>query len=340
MAVSLKQELEQSREHVRSLRGMIEWLRASGKLLETDTVVDPDLEITGVQKHLDGSYPILFKNVKGYPHLECVTNLFAKMDILEELFGWSTPQERTRKLAHAITHPILPQEISSSEAPCQEVVITDDLNVNKWVLAIRHTALESEMTIGSGNSVVLGEYFHGGSHIGYNRMKARWGNICTFQSAPGAHMWQIITEHYKDEKPIPLTMCFGLPPACTLLAGGGFDYVILPKGCDEIGCAGAVQGSPITLVKARTVDAWAIAESEYVLEGLLYPRDKRYETAEAEKADTQGKYFFHPEWAGYMGKAYKAPTLHVTAITMRKRETRPIIYPLGVHMADCNNIDT
>src|SRR5260370_22441121 len=41
-----------------------------------------------------------------------------------------------------------------------------------------------------------------------------------------------------------------------------------------------------------------------------------------------------------MGKAYKAPTFHVTAITMRKRETRPLIYLLGVHMLDCNNIDT
>jgi gallate decarboxylase subunit C len=135
-------------------------------------------------------------------------------------------------------------------------------------------------------------------------------------------------------------MCFGVPPSCTLVSGGGFDYVILPKGCDEVGVAGAIQGSPINIVKGRTVDAYAIAESEYVLEGYLYPRDKRYETAEAEAADTQGKYFFHPEWAGYMGKAYKAPTFHVTAITMRKRESKPLIYLLGVHMADCSNIDT
>ncbi len=339
MAVSITHELEATSEHMRSLRGMIEWLRASGRLLETDAVVDPDLEITGVQKHFDGSYPILFKNVKGYPHLECVTNLYAKMDIIEDLFGWKDPQERTRRLAHAITHPIPPIEVPSSEAPCQETVITDDLNVNKWVMAIRHTTLESEKTIGSGNSVVVGEYFHGGSHIGYNRMNARWSNVCTFQSAPGAHMWQIITEHYKDEKPIPLTMCFGLPPAATLIAGGGFDYVVLPRGGDELGAAGAVQGFPIRIVKARTVDAWAVADCDLVLEGHLYPRDKRYETREAEEADTQGRYPFHPEWAGYMGKAYKAPTFHVTGITMRK-SAKPLIYALGVHMLDCNNIDT
>jgi 4-hydroxy-3-polyprenylbenzoate decarboxylase len=72
----------------------------------------------------------------------------------------------------------------------------------------------------------------------------------------------------------------------------------------------------------------------------VHPRDKRYETAESEAADVQGRYHFHPEWAGYMGKAYKAPTFHVTAITMRKPESKPVIFPLGVHMADCNNIDT
>src|SRR5207247_10821885 len=69
-------------------------------------------------------------------------------------------------------------------------------------------------------------------------------------------------------------------------------------------------------------------------------RDKRDETKEEEEHDTQGRYHFHPEWAGYMGKAYKAPTFEVTAITMRSKSERPFIYPMGVHMYDCNNIDT
>ena len=53
-------------------------------------------------------------------------------------------------------------------------------------------------------------------------------------------------------------MNFGLPVAGSLLAGAGFDYVILPQGCDEVGIAGAVQGAPMRLVKARTVDAIAL----------------------------------------------------------------------------------
>jgi len=328
-----------SKEDLRSLPATIDWLRREGLLLETDVEVDGDLQLTGIQKHLDGSYPILFNNVKGYPHLRAVTNLFANIGIVNRYFGWGDGAARTKALAHALTHPLKSEIIPSGEAPCQEEVITDDLDVNKHVMAIRHTHLESELTIGSGNSVVVGDYFWGGSHIGYNRMNFRWGNVGTFQMNPGSHMNQIQTEFYGD-KPIPLTMCFGLPVAATLLAGAGYDYVVLPRGGDELGAAGAVQGFPMRLVKAKTVDAYAVADCDLVLEGLLYPRDKRYETKESEDADVQGRFHFHPEWAGYMGKAYRAPTFHVSAITMRKRTSKPVIFPLGVHTYDCSNIDT
>src|SRR5438552_8705898 len=274
---------------VTSLRKTLEFLDAQGDVLTTDVEVNPDLEITGLQKHLDGGPALLFNRVKGKPHARAITNLFADINVVDRMFGFESPIDRTRKIAHALTHPMKPVEVPQSAAPCQEEVLTDVLDVNKWITAIRNTALETELTIGSGISCVVGEYFDGGSHIGYNRMNFRWGNVGTFQASPGSHMWQIITKHYRDEQPIPLTMCFGVPPACTLVAGGGFDYVILPKGCDEVGVAGAIQGQAITIVKARTVEAWAIAESEYVLEGLLYPRDKRYETAEPEEADKQGK---------------------------------------------------
>src|SRR5260370_25456263 len=102
-------------------------------------------------------------------------------------------------------------------------------------------------------------------------MTFRWHNVGTFQASPGSHMWQIITEHYRDEEPIPLTMCFGVPPACTLVAGGGFDYVILPKGCVEVGVAGSLLGQAVRIRKARAASAYAIARSEYVLARLLYP---------------------------------------------------------------------
>src|SRR5689334_20146402 len=158
------------KKEITSLRGTLEWLESEGDILETDVEVDPDLEITGLQKHLDGGPVVLFNKVKGKPHARAITNLLADMNVVDKLFGYETPQERTRKIAYAMTHPVKPDEVSPSEAPCQEEVITDDLDVNKYITAIRHTELESELTIGSGISCVVGDYFEGGSHIGYNRM--------------------------------------------------------------------------------------------------------------------------------------------------------------------------
>src|SRR6516162_9207403 len=60
----------------RDLRSTLEWLRAQGDLIETEKEVDPDLEVTGLQKHMDGGCPVLFHNVKGKPNHRVVTNLW------------------------------------------------------------------------------------------------------------------------------------------------------------------------------------------------------------------------------------------------------------------------
>src|SRR3954454_7089284 len=326
--------------HAMDLRSALEWLRRQGDLIETDKEVDPDLEVTGLQKHMDGGCPVLFENVKGKPNHRVVTNLFGDMNVINKMFGWKSDAERVRKLAAALRKPLKPEIIEQKDAPVQQHVIKKPKDVNKWVVPIRHTTYEPELTVGSGIRCISFDQFDGGTDLGYNRMNFRWGDVGTFQISPGSHMWQGANKYYKADQPIPMTMCFGVPPACTLMAGAGFDYAVLPMGCDEIGIAGAVQGTPIRMVKCQTVDAYTLADAELVLEGYVHPRDRRYETRESEEADVQGRFHFHPEWAGYMGKAYKAPTFHVTAVTMRKRSKRPFIYPMGVHMYDGNNIDT
>ena len=283
-----KKELKVVEKRPTDLRSTLDWLRDQGDLLETDKPVNPDLEITGLQKHLDGACPMLFNKVKGKPNLRAVTNLFGDMNVINKMFGWANDVERTRKLAYALSHPIKPQEVMQSVAPCQEHVIENPEDVNEYMLPIRHTTYEFEATVGSGIRCVTGEHFDGGSDLGYNRMNFRWGNVGTYQISPGSHMWQVVNKYYKSNEKIPITMCFGVPPACTLLAGAAFGYAIMPQGCDEIGIAGAIQGSPIRLVKARTVNAMALADAEVVLEGYVDPRDRRFETKEAEDSGQQG----------------------------------------------------
>src|SRR3979409_161046 len=97
-----------TQKDITSLRSALAWLDGQGDVLTTDVEVDPDLEITGVQKHLDGGPVVLFNKVKGKSHVRAITNLLADMNVVDKLFGYATPQERTRKIADAMTHPLTP----------------------------------------------------------------------------------------------------------------------------------------------------------------------------------------------------------------------------------------
>ncbi len=109
----------------RDLRSTLEWLRSQGDLIETDKEVDPDLEVTGLQKHMDGGCPVLFNNVKGKPKHRVITNLFGDMNVINKMFGWKDDVDRTRKIAQAFRKPLKPEIIPQSEAPVQEHVVLE-----------------------------------------------------------------------------------------------------------------------------------------------------------------------------------------------------------------------
>lgn len=324
-------------EAARSLRAMLDALKKEGLVLETDREVNPKLEMTAIQKLLDGSPPIVFNKVKGYPNARLATNIMGSDKIIARMFGAKDRKELKFKIHESILQPLPPKIVD--KAPCQEVVIDKNIDVWPVIPMIQHTPTDPGPTLGAGKTVASPKQFWGGWHIGYNRMNFRedlgWKDHSTFQISPGSHTDQIMTKYYKKE-PIPFTINMGVPPAATVVAGSGFMYTILPRGCDELGIAGAIQGFPLEMVKCKTIDAYSIAEAEYVLEGYLDTTKRVWESPLAEKDLQQGVHPFHPEWSGYMGKAYRTFQFTVTAITHRK--DKPIYDPLIVHGYDDHNI--
>ena len=325
-------------EKVRTLRAILDWLRKEGLLLESDREVNPKFELAAIQKRLDGGPPILFENVKGYPNARLATNIFGSDKVMAKMFDCEDRKEVKFRVHSGIVEPIHPRIVD--EAPCQEVVIDKDIDVWPVIPMIQHTPRDPGPTLGAGKTLASPKQFWGGWHIAYNRMSFRedlhWKDKCTFQVSPGSHGDQIATQFYKKE-PIPLTINIGIPPAATIAAGSGFMYVILPRGCDELGIAGALQGYPIDVVKCKTIDAYALAEAEYVIEGYLDTTKKLWESPLAEKDQKQGVHPFHPEWSGYFGKAYRTWQFNVTCIT--HRSDKPIYDPLIVHGYEDHNID-
>src|SRR3990170_7069803 len=107
------------------LRTTLDWLRSQGDLIETDKEVDPDLQVTGLQKHMDGGCPVMFHTVKGKPNHRVITNLFGDMNVINKMFGWKSDAERTRKIAQAFRKPLKPEIIPQDQAPVQEHAILD-----------------------------------------------------------------------------------------------------------------------------------------------------------------------------------------------------------------------
>lgn len=321
------------KKDITSLRSTLDHLsERAGQLMVTHAEVDPHLEMAGIQKALDAGPAILFENVKGYPGARLLTNLFASEERLSDIFGVE-PHKFKFMCVEAFRHPLPPREVK--DAPCQEVVIDRDIDVWDVVPMISHTPTDPGRTLGGGNTLVCGKHFWGGTHVSMNRMNFRGKDFSSFQISPGSHTDMIATEWYK-KGPIPMTINMGVPPAVSMLAGSGFMYQILPRGSDELGVAGAIQGSPIDIVKARTVDAYAMAEAEIVIEGYLDTTQHVWESEEAEKDGKQGVHPFHPEWSGYLGRAYRTYKFQATAITFRKN--RPVYYPMIVHSFDSHNI--
>jgi 4-hydroxy-3-polyprenylbenzoate decarboxylase len=324
-----------AKKDVTNLRGAIEYYKELGEILVTNVETDPELEVSGIQKHFDGGAAILFEKLKGYSNQRIVTNMYASRERIAKLFDVDDHKKFKFKVADAVLHPTPPKVVN--DAPCQEVVITKDIDVYSVVPVIKQTPRDPLRTLGGGNTFISGKYFWGGTHVSYNRMSFRGKDYSSFQISPGSHTDMVVKE-WHGKGPIPFTINMGVPPAVTMMAGGGFLYMFLHKGCDELGVSGSIQGSPIEIVKARTQDAYAIAQAEYVIEGYLDTTQHVWETPEAEEKKTQGVYPFHPEWPGYYGRAYRTYKFQATAITHRK--DRPIYYPTITHSIDDHNIDT
>jgi len=121
-----------------------------------------------------------------------------------------------------------------------------------------------------------------------------------------------------------------------MVAGTWNVRTIVHNGMNELGIAGAFQGESIDLVKAKTTDTYAIANSEIVLEGYLEV-EKEWETEGAEKSLKFEQDPFFPEWVGYLGRAWRMRKFTVTAIT--HRADRPIFYTPLAHSLEYAGFD-
>ena len=118
-------------------------------------------------------------------------------------------------------------------------------------------------------------------------------------------------------KRMPVAVAIGTDPAVTYAATAP-----MPQGMDEMILAGFIRGSPVEMVKCKTIDMEVPAESEFVLEGYIDPEEKRVE----------GPFGDH---TGYYSLQGEYPVFHVTAMTHRRNAVYSATVVGRPPMEDC-----
>ncbi len=305
-------------EPVSTLRECIEYAKERDFALEIAKKISPVYEIASVIKAFDGGPQLIFENVEGYPGSRILANLMGNRELIAGYLG-TTQEELSETLIRSIQHPLAPVVVNN--APCQENVITEGIDVLKTLPVLTHTSMDLGPVITGG--VLMVQYpqelarEENAFNLSYHRLNpSRGPDWLTLASLYNRHFLDVLHHHKKLGQEYNVTVNIGLGPGLNVLAAGGTLPQIRSRGLDDLRVAGGLHGKPVRICRAKTVDAYAVADAEIVLEGRINYDEKLYEYDRNAHDSKRPPYFF-PEFMGYEGTAEKAFKLEVTAITHR-----------------------
>ena len=186
----------------------------------------------------------------------------------------------------AARHPIPPRLVEN--APCHEIVITGKaldksgngldgiplpISTPGWDVA-PYATLSQYITKDPDTGVQ-----NMGNYRGQVKAPRRLGMNPSLELRPGIYNhWEKLRA--RGFKNLPCAVVLGAPPCITFAS-----VQKLPETVDELTVAGGLVGSPINVVKAKTVDLLVPAEAEIVIEGFI---DTEYLEPEAPFGESHG----------------------------------------------------
>ena len=301
----------------RDLHEHIEALREAGLLVEVDRPINKDTEMHPlVRWQYRGGIPekdrkaFLFTNVtdsKGrkfdIPVLVC--GLGGNPAIYE--VGIRHPLDQVKDLwSRALNNPLEPEIIDPADAPCQELVfegaaLLDGHGLDDIPVPISTPGWDNAPYTSSSHFITKDPdsgIQNVGNYRGQIKAPDRLGINTSVELRTGGYLhWR---KWKARGKPMPCAVVVGCPP---IVSYGSVQK--MPEDQDELAVTGALAGSPIRMVPAKTVDLLVPADSEVVIEGFV---DTEYLEPEAPFGESHG-YVNLCEYNGF---------LDVTAITRRK----------------------
>jgi 2,5-furandicarboxylate decarboxylase 1 len=232
-----------------TLRSYLNRLDREGRLLRVREPISKTHQIAGVLKKVEPR-PALFEQVAETP-FRVAGNIFCGKSAFADYFQIH-PGQIIPMLNAAIENRRPPERVG--HAACQEVVnLQPDLDL---LPLLRHCEQDGGNYISSG--VVITRHPQWGQNADFHR--------CMQFSKTEMAVRVVASRHFdaflKDCRRLEVAICIGLPPGVLAAAATSVEM-----GVDELEIANALE--PLQVVKAKTVDLWVPAESEFVLEGII-----------------------------------------------------------------------
>jgi 2,5-furandicarboxylate decarboxylase 1 len=268
--------------------------------LETYTVpADPNLEVAGIMKKLDGGPALLFANVSGCD-MPVVGNLLSCQANVEAAFGVDFRSVR-EFIGRALGEPSPPVRVE--RAPAQEHVHTGDFDLLRMLPVLQHATGDAGRFITAG-IVIAQDPDTGTYNASYHRLQVVGPKRTAIKLDFGRHLRLAFERATRQGVPLPIVVCIGSDLALHYTAATMGSQ--MPEHADELAVAGGLSGRPLPVVKAVTQDLLVPAESEIVLEGVI----------RTDETVLEGPF---GEFVGYLAPAEQAPVFEVTAVTHRHK---------------------
>jgi 2,5-furandicarboxylate decarboxylase 1 len=287
------------------LRSALDRMITHGRLQAYTAPIDPDLALAGVLKKRDGGPALLFTAVAGYD-VPVVGNLLCCQLNCEAAFGVDFRSIRDA-VGRALAAPIPPVVVQ--KAPVQEHVHADDIDLQRMLPILFHTAEDAGRFITAG-IVIVRDPETGVYNASYHRLQVIGPNRTAIKLDYGRHLRLAFERAKRMGVPLPVVVCIGADLALQYTAATMGSQ--MPESADEIAVAGGFCGRPLPVAKALTQDLLVPADTEIVLEGHILP----------DQTTAEGPF---GEFVGYLSPAGDAPIFEITAVTHRDRPLYQVI---------------
>lgn len=279
-----------------SLRSWLRHMNETGQLAVVDQEVSTTFEVAAFTKRFDGEKAVLFPKVEGHD-IPLVAGIASTRKQFAEAMNCKE-NEMIPRFLEAIDHPLPSKPVSSTEAPVHEVVVENDIDLLKMFPIPLHQEKDSAPYITAALAIVR-DPETGNQNVSIHRLQVSGKNRLGALILP-RHTFNFYKKMEEKGQPLEIALVIGVDPILMLAS-----QAIAPLGQDEMEIAGALKGSPIPVVRCKTVNIDVPANAEIVLEGKILPHVR----------ESEGPF---GEFPAYYGLQSDKEVIEIHCVTHRK----------------------